>query len=111
MCTEDGDVWITANNSTVLRFTPATKTFQSYPSPTRVTVLRDMVFTKDGRVCASSSNLPAYGIEDGVPSFICIDPEGGDKDRAALASRTAVAGKATAAGPAKPRSRASRAEG
>jgi virginiamycin B lyase len=86
-----GDVWITANNSDrVIRYTPATKTFQSYPSPTRVTVLRDMSFTKDGRVCSSQSNLPAYGIEDGVPSFICIDPEGADKDRAALA-RTAAA--------------------
>lgn len=79
------DVWITANNSDrVLRYTPSTKTFQSYPSPTRVTLLRDLVFTKDGRVCASQSNLPAYAIEDGVPSFICIDPDGADKDRAAL---------------------------
>lgn len=94
-----GDVWITANNSDrVLRFTPATRTFLSYPSPTRVTVLRDMVFTRDGRVCASQSNLPAYGIEDGVPSFICFDPEGGDRDRAALASKTVVADK----GPARP---------
>lgn len=81
-----GEVWITANNSDrVLRYTPATKTFQSYPSPTRVTVLRDMSFTQDGRVCSSSSNLPAYAIEDGVPSFICIDPEGGEKDKRALA--------------------------
>lgn len=79
------DVWITANNSDrVLRFTPSTRTFQSYPSPVRVTVLRDLVFTRDGKVCSSQSNLPAYGIEDGVPSFICIDPEGGGKDRAAL---------------------------
>jgi virginiamycin B lyase len=80
-----GDVWITANNSDrVLRYTPATGTFISYPSPVRVTVLRDLVFTEDGRVCSSQSNLPAYGIEDGVPSFICIDPEGGERDRAAL---------------------------
>ena len=80
-----GDVWVTANNTDrVLRFSQATKTFQSYPSPTRVTVLRDMSFTKDGRVCSSSSNLPAYAIEDRVPSFICIDPQGADKDRAAL---------------------------
>lgn len=81
------EVWITANNSDrVLRFTPATKRFQSYPSPVRVTVLRDLVFTKDGRVCSSQSNLPAYAIEDGVPSFICIDPQGADKDRAALSA-------------------------
>lgn len=97
------DVWITANNSDrVLRFTPATRTFVSYPSPVRVTVLRDLVFTQDGRVCASQSNLPAYGIEDGVPSFICIDPEGGDKDRAALAAAgTAPAAKAASAAAAK----------
>ncbi len=86
-----GDVWITANNSDrVLRFTPASKTFQSYPSPTRVTVLRDMSFTRDGRVCSSSSNLPAYAIEDKVPSFICIDPVGADKDKALIANRKAA---------------------
>lgn len=80
-----GDVWITANNSDrVLRFTPATKTFLSYPSPTRVTVLRDLVFTKDGRVCSSLSNLPAYGTEDGLDSFMCINPDGGEQDRAAM---------------------------
>jgi virginiamycin B lyase len=37
---------------------------------------------KDGKVCSSSSNLPAYAIEDGLPSFICVDPVGADKDRA-----------------------------
>ena len=81
-----GDVWMAANNSDrVLRFTPARKTFQSYPSPTRVTVLRDFAFTEDGRVCASSSNLPAYAIEDQRPSIICIDPDGADKDRKMVA--------------------------
>jgi len=85
-----GDVWLAANNSDrVIRFTPATKTFLSYPSPTRVTVLRDFAFTKDGRVCSSQSNLPAYAIEGGVPSYLCIDPTGGERDRAALAA-TAV---------------------
>jgi streptogramin lyase len=82
-----GEVWMAANNSDrVIRFTPATKTFQSYPSPTRVTVLRDFSFTKDGRVCSSQSNLPAYAIEGGVPSYLCIDPTGGERDRAALAA-------------------------
>jgi len=82
-----GDVWITADNSDrILRYTPSTKRFQSYPSPTRVTFLRDLVFTQDGRVCSSSSNLPAYAIEDKVPSFICIDPLGGERDRKALLS-------------------------
>lgn len=80
-----GDVWITANMSDrVLRFTPATKAFVSYPVPTRVSVHRDLAFTDDGLVCSSSSNLPAYAIEDQVPSFICIDPVGGERDRQAL---------------------------
>jgi hypothetical protein len=73
---QTGDVWITANNSDrVLRFTPATKRFVSYPSPTRVTFLRDLEFTRDGKVCSSNSNLPAYAHEDQVPAFICIDPD------------------------------------
>jgi streptogramin lyase len=80
---ETGDVWMTSNMSDrILRFIPKEERFVSYPSPTRVTWLRDLVFTKDGKVCSSSSNLPAYAIEDGLPSFICIDPEGADKDRA-----------------------------
>ena len=79
-----GDVWLTSNMSDrILRFIPGEERFISYPSPTRVTWLRDLVFTKDGKVCSSSSNLPAYAIEDGVPSFICLDPDGGEKDRAA----------------------------
>lgn len=83
---ETGDVWITANaTDRVLRFFPKTETFMSYPSPTRVTVLRDLVFTKDGRVCNSTSNLPAYAMEDGVDTFFCIDPDGGAKDKRALA--------------------------
>lgn len=83
----NGDVWMAANNSDrVLRFRPSTKTFLSYPSPTRVTVLRDFSFTEEGAVCSSSSNLPAGAIEGGRPSFICIEPEGGAKDREALAA-------------------------
>jgi streptogramin lyase/cytochrome c5 len=79
-----GDVWITANNTDrVLRFTPGTRKFVSYPSPTRVTFLRDLEFTADGKVCSSNANLPAYAHEDRVPAFICIDPEGGDADRLA----------------------------
>jgi streptogramin lyase len=82
-----GEIWMAANNSDrVIRFTPGTETFQSYPSPTRVTFLRDFSFTKDGRVCSSQSNLPAYAIEGGVPSYLCIDPAGGARDRAALAA-------------------------
>jgi hypothetical protein len=47
-----------------------------YPLPTRVTWLRDLVFAKDGGICSSSSNLPAYGIEGGRASFICLYPDG-----------------------------------
>jgi streptogramin lyase/cytochrome c5 len=80
-----GEVWLAANNSDrVLRFSPKSKTFTSYPSPTRVTVLRDFSFTKDGRACSSQSNLPAYAIEDQRPSYLCIDAMGGERDRAAL---------------------------
>ena len=80
-----GEVWLAANNSDrVLRFSPKTKTFQSYPSPTRVTVLRDFSFTKDGRACSSQSNLPSYAIEDQRPSYLCIDATGGERDRVAL---------------------------
>ena len=82
-----GQVWLAANNSDrIIRFDPATKAFFSYPSPTRVTVLRDFSFTEDGQVCSSSSNMPAAAIEDGRPSFICIEPEGGAADRTALGS-------------------------
>ncbi len=86
-----GDVWMAANNSDrVIRFTPSTKTFRSYPSPTRVTVFRDFSFTSDGRVCTSQSNLPAYAIEGGVPSYFCLDPTGGERDRASLAAAAAA---------------------
>ena len=74
----------------ILRFIPKEERFISYPSPTRVTWLRDLVFTKDGQVCSSSSNLPAYAIEDGIPSFICVDPEGADKDRLHVATPRAL---------------------
>jgi virginiamycin B lyase len=80
-----GEIWITSNMSDrVLRFNPKSKTFVAYPSPTRVTWLRDLVFTKDGQVCSSSSNLPAWGIEDGKDAFFCLDPVGGEQDRQAL---------------------------
>jgi virginiamycin B lyase len=90
---QTGEVWVTSNMSDrVLRFNPKTKTFVAYPSPTRVTWLRDMAFTKDGQVCSSSSNLPAWGIEDKRNAFFCIDPTGGERDRQALA-QTAPAAK------------------
>jgi virginiamycin B lyase len=87
---QTGEIWVTSNMSDrVLRFNPKTKTFIAYPSPTRVTWLRDMAFTKDGQVCSSSSNLPAWGIEDKRDAFFCLDPTGGEKDRQALATQAA----------------------
>lgn len=72
---ETGEVWITANTSDRLfRFNPTTETFTAYPLPTRVTWMRDIVFSKEGKVCNSSSNLPSYAIEGGRPSIICLDP-------------------------------------
>jgi streptogramin lyase len=82
---ETNEVWLTANTTDrILRFFPETETFMSYPSPTRVSFIRDLVFTKEGKVCNSTSNLPAYAMEDGVDTFICFDPEGGAKDKQIL---------------------------
>ena len=87
-----GEVRLSANNSDrIIRFSPATKTFRSYPSPTRVTFLRDFSFTRDGRVSSSRSNLPAYATEGAVPAYICVDPGGGDRDRALLVAATQAA--------------------
>ncbi len=77
-----GDIWVTANQTDrILRFNPKTQKFTSYPSPTRVTFLRDLIFTRDGKVCASNSNLPAYAIEGGRPVFLCIDPGDGKRQK------------------------------
>jgi streptogramin lyase len=84
---ETQQIWITANASDrIIRFDPKTGTFMNYPSPTRTTVIRDIAFTSDGQACNSTSNLPAYGMEDGLDSFICFDPNGGAKDKAAIAA-------------------------
>jgi streptogramin lyase len=88
---KSGQIWMSANNSDrILRFNPATEAFFSYPSPTRVTVLRDFAFADDGAVCSSSSNMPAGAIEDGRPSFICIEPDAGEADRQALLAAAAA---------------------
>ena len=79
---QTGEVWITSNTSDRLfNFNPKTEQFTAYPLPTRVTWMRDIAFTADGKVCNSSSNLPAYAIEGGRPSIICLDPHGGEQDR------------------------------
>lgn len=68
-----GEVWITSNTSDRLfRFNPQTEKFLAYPLPTRVTWMRDIAFTEEGKICNSSSNLPSYAIEGGRPSIICI---------------------------------------
>ncbi len=77
---QTGEVWITSNTSDrMFRFEPKTEKFTAYPLPTRVTWMRDIAFTADGKICNSSSNLPAYAIETGRPSIICIDPNGATK--------------------------------
>lgn len=71
-----GDIWIAANNSDrILRYIPGKKRFISYPMPSRVVWFRDFEFTSDGQVCTSNSNLPAYAHEDGLPAFVCLDPD------------------------------------
>jgi streptogramin lyase len=71
-----GELWIAANNTDrVLRYLPREKRFIAYPMPNRVIWFRDFDFTRDGKVCASNSNLPAHAHEDGVPAFVCIEPE------------------------------------
>jgi virginiamycin B lyase len=73
---DTGVVWMTSNMSDrIFSFDPNTESFTSYPLPTRVSFLRDIVFTQDGRVCSSNSNLPSYAIEGGLGGFICIAPE------------------------------------
>lgn len=72
---ETGVVWITSNMSDrIFSFHPGAKIFTSYPLPTRVSYLRDLVFTDDGKICSSNSNLPSYAIEGGLGGFICLDP-------------------------------------
>ena len=72
---DTGIVWLTSNMSDrIFSFDPKTEAFTSYPLPTRVSYLRDLVFTEDGKVCSSHSNLPAYAIEGGLGGFICLDP-------------------------------------
>jgi len=70
-----GEIWITSNLSDRwFRFNPRSEVFISYPSPTRVTFMRDFIFLPDGQACSSNSNLPAAAIEGGRPKIMCIDP-------------------------------------
>ena len=70
-----GVVWLTSNMSDrIFSFDPKTETFTSYPLPTRVSFLRDLIFTREGKICSSHSNLPAYATEGGLSGFICLVP-------------------------------------
>ncbi len=72
---KDQHIWIASNMSDrVLRFDPENETFTAYPSPTRVTFLRDFIFTPEGDVCSSNANLPSYAIEGGQAKLLCITP-------------------------------------
>jgi hypothetical protein len=85
---DTGDVWIAANNSDrVLRYVPQEKRFITYPMPSRVVWFRDLEFTEDGQVCTSNANLPAYAHEDGLPAFVCIDPDGVANKQKSVAHR------------------------
>jgi len=78
---ETQEIWITSNMSDrIFRFLPDEERFISYPSPTKVTFLRDIVFLKDGGVCSSNSNLPAYSIEGGLQKMLCIYPDANKED-------------------------------
>lgn len=73
-------IWIAANMSDrILRFDPKSEAFAAYPSPTRVTFMRDFIFLANGEVCTSNSNLPAAAIEGGRPKFMCLDPDAGSR--------------------------------
>ncbi|MBF7729101.1 carboxypeptidase regulatory-like domain-containing protein [Pseudomonas sp. N040] len=74
-----GDVWIATNQQDrIARYIPSQKKFVMYAMPNRVIWFRDFEFTKDGKVCTSNSNLPAYAHEDGLPAFFCIQPDVND---------------------------------
>lgn len=69
-------IWIAANMSDrILRFDPNSESFAAYPSPTRVTFLRDFIFTPQGDVCTSNANLPSGAIEGGRPKIMCLTPD------------------------------------
>lgn len=74
-----GDVWIATNQQDrVARYIPSQKRFVMYAMPNRVIWFRDFEFTRDGKVCTSNSNLPAYAHEDQLPAFFCIQPDVND---------------------------------
>jgi len=73
---ESQEIWITSNMSDrVFRFLPDEERFISYPSPTKVAFLREIVFMDNGGVCSSNSNLPAVAIEGGLQKILCIYPD------------------------------------
>jgi len=70
------DVWINENmTDRTYRFIPSEERFIVYPMPLEGTYTRDMVFSADGKVCASNNPLPPAALEGGVLEIFCIDPE------------------------------------
>lgn len=70
------DIWINENmTDRTYRFLPDEERFIVYPMPLEGTYTRDMVFSTDGKVCASNNPLPPAALEGGVLEIFCIDPE------------------------------------
>lgn len=68
-------VWVTGTNSdSVQRLDIATRTWQFYPLPRKVTFTRDVEFGADGRVFLTNGSFPSWHIEDGQPTFIQLKP-------------------------------------
>ncbi|MBX7059827.1 MAG: carboxypeptidase regulatory-like domain-containing protein [Leptospirales bacterium] len=75
---KNGMVWITSNLSDrIFRLDPISGSFTAYPSPTRVTYMRDILFGESGEICSTNSNMPAYAIEGASQKVICLNPTGG----------------------------------
>lgn len=75
------DLWVSTNMSDrMMRYTPKTKKWVSFPMPTRGAITRDVVITSDGRVCGASNpwGVPSGGLVEGnMDSIICLSPNAG----------------------------------
>jgi streptogramin lyase len=73
------DLWVTTNMSDrMFRYTPSTKTWASFPMPTRGVITRDIVFSPDGRVCGVNNpwGIPTPGLVEGnMDSLLCLTPD------------------------------------
>lgn len=48
---------------------------------TRTTYMRDIVFSSDGGVCSTNSNLPAGAVEGQRQSLVCLHPDAVPEDQ------------------------------